>query len=101
MNTKTTLKHIYTNFSEHKPDGIGYLVFDECTHKSAQDSPVDWDSYKYLCPIELPTMPQDEIVELATRALDRGIAGLQSQINAKLEKKQQMLAICSDSHKDG
>jgi hypothetical protein len=92
---KTVNKLIYVSFSEYSTSGISYHVFDEHMREHMDSQK---DEYNLLCEVVMPEVDKESIMNLGVAQIDRDLAELHMQVEAKKAKKQQLLAI---EHKEG
>lgn len=77
--------YLYAYFNEYDKDGHGYSIFDFEIKEDA--------SYKFLCELEVPVLPKEDVNKMGVAKLDKEIGDLVIEIENKREKKQQLLAI--------
>ena len=83
MEKKTV--YLFAYFNEWSSDGYSYSCFDSKVE--------DDEEYKFLCELEVPVLPKEDINKMGVAKLDKEIGDLVVQIEQKREKKQQLLAI--------
>lgn len=83
MEKKTV--YLFAYFNEWSSDGYSYSCFD-CKVE-------DDEQYKFLCELEAPVLPKEDVTKMGVDKLDKEISELVIQIGEKREKKQQLLAI--------
>ena len=80
---------IFSYFCGYQMGGIGYAA----VKPVMLDTYLEDSKYTLVATVDAEETPADEVVKMATDAIDKEIIDLQVQITRKEEKKKQLLAI--------